>query len=308
MKLYVGITDGDWFEFLRQRPELGEANFWQPSGGRRFRAIEPGEPFLFKLHSPRNSVVGGGFLTSFEVLPYRMAWEFFGEANGAPDLAEMRRRIARYRNVEDDPGADFRIGCVMLTETFFFPEDEWIPVPSDWSLHIQQGKTYDTADVHGRRLWNEVLTRLQGLQVGQRPAIAAQGDLYGDPVPTRHRLGQGSFRALVSSTYQWRCAVTQEKAHPVLEAAHILPVSEGGRHEVPNGLLLRSDVHRLFDNGYVTITPDHEFRVSSRLKDEFDNGEPYYPFDRQRIWVPPSADSQPNKAFLEWHSGEVFRA
>ncbi len=70
-----------------------------------------------------------------------------------------------------------------------------------------------------------------------------------------------------------RCAVTKEKALPVLQAAHIRPVSEGGRHLVPNGLLLRSDVHALFDRGYVTITPEYEFRASLRLKDEFDNAE-----------------------------------
>ncbi|HEY8368084.1 MAG TPA: HNH endonuclease, partial [Thermodesulfobacteriota bacterium] len=54
MKLYVGVTDEDWFEFLRARPDLDEVNFWQPGGGRDFRALEPGEPFLFKLHAPRN--------------------------------------------------------------------------------------------------------------------------------------------------------------------------------------------------------------------------------------------------------------
>ena len=130
-------------------------------------------------------------------------------------------------------------------------------MPADWAPNIVQGKTYDTAEALGRRLWNEVSTRLHAQHVGESPGIASQGELYGDPVLTCRRLGQGSFRALVSSTYQWRCAVTQEKAHPVLEAAHILPISQGGRHELSNGLLLRSDVHRLFDNGYVTIAPDY---------------------------------------------------
>lgn len=307
MKVFVAITDSEWYEHLRARPQLDEANFWQPSGGRQFRAINVGEPVLFKLHSPRNYVVGGGFLANFEVLPYRMAWAFFGEANGAPHVVEMRRRIAKYRRVDDDPRADFDIGCIMLAGTFFFDEEEWIPVPADWAPNIVQGKTYDTAEVLGRRLWDDVSTRLLGRHVGESTAAARQGELYGDPVLTRPRLGQGSFRALVSSAYEWRCAVTQEKAHPVLEAAHILPVSEGGRHELPNGLLLRSDVHRLFDNGYVTITPDYTIRVSSRLKDEFDNGEPYYPYDKQRIWVPPGSQNRPSPAFLEWHSDEVFR-
>src|SRR6185369_266324 len=62
--------------------------------------------------------------------------------------------------------------------------------------------------------------------------------------------------------------------HPVLDAAHIRPVGPGGQHRLDNGLLLRTDVNRLFDAGYVTVNPDGRFLVSPRLKDDFDNGEP----------------------------------
>ena len=101
------------------------------------------------------------------------------------------------------------------------------------------------------------------------------------------RLGQGSFRVLVTDVYQRRCAVTGEKALPVLEAAHIKPVSSQGEHSIQNGLLLRSDVHTLFDRGYVTVTPDFQFRVSRRLKQDFDNGEHYFKLNGHQIWVPP---------------------
>src|SRR5215469_18301936 len=68
MKFYVAITDFDWFTFLADR-KPDEVNFWQPSGGRMFRALEPGEPLLFKLHSPRNFIVGGGFFSRFSQCP-----------------------------------------------------------------------------------------------------------------------------------------------------------------------------------------------------------------------------------------------
>jgi len=55
MKLYVGVTDNDWFRFLRDRPHLDEVNFWQPSGSSRFRALDPGGLFLFELHAPGES-------------------------------------------------------------------------------------------------------------------------------------------------------------------------------------------------------------------------------------------------------------
>jgi putative restriction endonuclease len=63
-----------------------------------------------------------------------------------------------------------------------------------------------------------------------------------------------------------RCAITGEKALPVLQAAHIRPVTKEGFHRVDNGLLLHSDLHALFDQGYLTVTPDHRVRVSRRLK------------------------------------------
>jgi putative restriction endonuclease len=85
MKIWVGITDYDWFSFLRGlAPD--EVNFWQPSGNRRFKLLQPGEPFLFRLHSPRNFIVGGGFFFRYSALPCSLAWPAFGLRNGVADL------------------------------------------------------------------------------------------------------------------------------------------------------------------------------------------------------------------------------
>jgi HKD family nuclease len=69
----------------------------------------------------------------------------------------------------------------------------------------------------------------------------------------------------VTGAYGGACAVSREHSLPVLEAAHIQPYGSEGAHDVANGLLLRADIHRLFDGGYVTVTPDHRFVVSQRL-------------------------------------------
>jgi putative restriction endonuclease len=71
MRGYVGVTDEEWFRFLAARPEISEAkvNFWRPGGGRRFHALEHGEPFFFKTRAPHNRVVGGGFYSGFAALP-----------------------------------------------------------------------------------------------------------------------------------------------------------------------------------------------------------------------------------------------
>ena len=59
MKFYVGVTDNEWFNYLK-RLQPDELNFWRPGGGTTFQVIDQGEPFLFKLHSPQNYIAGGG--------------------------------------------------------------------------------------------------------------------------------------------------------------------------------------------------------------------------------------------------------
>ena len=129
MQAYVGITDRHWFECLRSIPKLDEVNFWQPSGNREFRAIQPGELFLFKLHSPYNFIVGGGIFVHFSLLPISLAWEAFGISNGANSLSEMRIRVTKYRNQAYSHTNDDTIGCILLEQPFFLPENQWIPIP-----------------------------------------------------------------------------------------------------------------------------------------------------------------------------------
>ena len=73
MKAFVAVTDFDWFTFLSALPEIDEVNFWQPGGSHRFQSLSPGEPFLFKLHSPRDYIVGGRFFAHNSILPLRDA-------------------------------------------------------------------------------------------------------------------------------------------------------------------------------------------------------------------------------------------
>jgi putative restriction endonuclease len=263
VKLYVGITDSEWFKCLRAQPGLEEANFWQPGGRSRFRVLQPGELFLFKLHSPLNFIVGGGVFAHDEILPISLAWRAFGVSNGAASLQEMRERVGKYRSVPDDRGEDYQIGCRIITSPFFFGEAQWLPVPSSWSRYTQQGRAFDTDTVEGRDLWEQIQERIPHTT---SPGFSEQLPRYGEPTLIRPRLGQGTFRITVTSAYQRRCSVTGEKTLPVLDAAHIGPYGMGGVHEVSNGLLLRQDIHTLFDLGYVTIDQSRRVVVSKRIK------------------------------------------
>jgi putative restriction endonuclease len=304
MRLWVGVTDKDWFDYLAKlSPD--EVNFWQPSGNREFRVLQPGELFLFKLHAPLNFIVGGGTFVRYSKLPASLAWDAFGTKNGVDSLTRLRERVRRYRRESID--LDPVIGCNVLVEPFFLPRDKWIRAPESWAPNIVQGKTYDTATNEGQSLWSSVQTVIAPA-VADQPQATSDQPRYGSEYVTRGRLGQGAFRVLVTESYQKRCAITGEKTLPVLEAAHIRPYAEQGPHQVNNGILLRSDLHKLFDLGYVTVTPELKLEVSSRLREEWHNGREYYAYHgRELAFRPQVATDLPARAFLEWHNEHRFR-
>jgi putative restriction endonuclease len=312
---YIGLTDLEWYEFLAAEPRVDEVNFWQPHGGREFRAIAPGGLFFFKLHAPHKAIAGFGFFERFESLPAWLAWDCFGAMNGAPDFESMVERIVRLRGegATAARAGDFQIGCVMISAPVFFARDEWVAPPADWArTGIQQGKTYDLAYGEGLRIVEACFERAQraGRYWNVEPAtaeIARDAPRYGTPMLVHPRLGQGGFSLAVRDAYGGACAVTQEHSLPVLEAAHIRPYHRGGEHRVDNGLFLRRDLHRLFDRGYVTVTPDYTFRVGERLRDEFRNGRSYYGLDGTLIYRPEAERSRPSRELLEWHGREVFK-
>ena len=306
MRIFVAITDSDWFSYLsEQRPD--EVNFWQPSASNMFRALSPGEPLLFKLHSPNDYIVGGGFFSHYAVLPASFAWSTFGTKNGAATEAEMRRRIERYKRVGPNAEADYSVGCILLQSPFFFSREEWLPIP-DWRREIVRGKGYTTDDAVGARVWDEIEFRLKArATLFQDMEVGADRPRFGQAQTVLTRLGQGAFRVIVTDIYKRQCAFTNSHVLHVLDAAHIRPYAVGGTHSPSNGLLLRQDVHTLFDRGYLTVTPDYRVEVSHRLKDEFDNGKEYYAFQGRNIVLPESQIFRPSEEQLTWHNENVYR-
>lgn len=304
INLVVAVTDGDWFKTLRRQPDLGEVKFWAPSA-KNFRALKPGESFLFKLRAPHIVIVGGGIFTYANVLPCSLAREAFGEANVALSDQEMRSQIVRHLRTDPGDRSDFPIGCRILAQPFFLDEPDWTPVPENWSPNIVAYKTYKTDDVEGLHLWWAVNERLRWRPILDFTEIQTR---FGEPCLFRPRLGQGAFRVLVTDIYERRCAVTQERTLPALEAAYIRPYRDGGAHEARNGRLLRRDIHSLFDAGYVTVTPDLDFEVSRRIKEEFENGRHYYSLRGRRIKAPQDASQCPDPGALSWHNENCFRA
>ena len=159
----------------------------------------------------------------------------------------------------------------------------------------------------GRRVWIDCLQR-GAAAAGAIPLVAdaVEAARFGHPMLVLPRLGQGAFRLEVLDAYDNACAVTTEHSLPVLEAAHIRPYAEEGPHDVRNGIVLRTDIHRLLDRGYVTITEDHRFEVSRRLREDYENGKAYYAMQGQPLHLPGDRGIAPAGDHLRWHHENVF--
>lgn len=309
MNFYAGVTDYRWYNYLSNtNPE--DVNFWQPGGRLAFRALTPGEIFLFKLKSPHNVIGGAGFFAAQSQIPLSLAWDTFGIRNGFDSLEQFREKIQQYRG---DKERNPIIGCIALTSPVFFQKKDWIPIPTDWSNSIVQGKRYSTDTTIGSALWQQIQATLRQYRiatpVSQRLLNAEEPQLqYGEPVLRNVRIGQGAFRLSIIDAYTKRCAITGEKTLPVLEAAHIKPFAEAGPNYTSNGLLLRSDMHKLFDDGYITVTPNFKVEVSSRIREEFSNGKEYYQYHGKPLAIIPSLqENKPSAIYLNYHNSTIFR-
>jgi putative restriction endonuclease len=288
--IYLANTDNAWFDFLSPQ---------------NFHAIKQREILAFRLKSPRNVVGGFGLLSTSTVLPLQTAWETFEIANGAPSYEVFRSAIQALRS--DRIGPASIIGCRILSEPVFLRREAWFELPASWSRNIVGGKRFSTDDPEGLQLWNRLLDAAQfNLAYGGRSFSDFAQARYGPPTLITPRLGQGAFRIAVTEAYGRECALSGGKVLPALEAAHIKPYGEGGLHERCNGILLRKDIHSVFDTGYATIDTDYRFVVSDKVKSVFNNGNEYRKLHGTVIRLPRNLDDRPAIELLRWHNENRF--
>ena len=299
---FLGITDNNWFDSLRRNQITDEVNFWIPSAPAR-RHVEPGSLWLFKLKAPLNFIAGAGVFMHYSVLPLQMAWDAFGVGNGVPTVDAFRDAIMRYKH----PGADSwntDVGCAVLDQVVYLPRELWIPC---YTGSLVSGKHMVSAD--DQAIVRQVLRNLE--LTPSTPQVHALPFYSPDYTPQyalrEVRQGQGTFRVEVTDAYHRQCAVSRERSLPVLEAAHIIEWSDTHTNDVTNGILLRADIHKLFDVGYVTIDPDgYRFVVSKRLKEDYDNGKEYYELHGSHILLPENVNAWPDKERIKRHNTERF--
>jgi putative restriction endonuclease len=312
VKFWLGVTDNSWFNYL-ERHHFDEVNFWQPSATPPFKDAPTGMPFLFKLKRPNNHIAGGGFFVTYSQLPVSIAWEVFGEKNGAASFDDLREMLGPLGG----GGLSGDIGCTVLSNPFFLPPSQWISDPPGWSSNIVRGKMFDSGSPDGAAIWHSIAQHLKTRHadhpplptINQNYQLGEEKGKYGEPVLVAPRLGQSSFRVLVTDAYKRKCAITGESTLVALEAAHIVPYAKEGTHEIRNGMLLRADFHRLFDVGLVSVTADMRVKISPRIREAYFNGKAYYRMENQRLSVLPERHKlRPDPDRLDWHFKNRFQA
>jgi len=115
------------------------------------------------------------------------------------------------------------------------------------------------------------------------------------------RKGQGKFRLSLLEAYDGACAITSSHTLEAVEAAHIFPYVGDTTNHVTNGILLRSDIHTLFDLGLLKIGDDYSVIVSNQISEQS-----YRQLHGSKINLPTDISKQPSREALAWHRENVI--
>ena len=296
----IGIapTDLDWFETLREQQYPSAVNFWTPTPWNPKR-LDEGDRFYFLLKALYRKIGGYGYFSYYENMVTKEAWNRFGKGNGVNNLSELVARASRYaerHSVAFAPTEDPTIGCIVLDRPVFFDEDQFFR-PEDYGLsfprQVVKFKYFDVDSVG--------YAESPGSDYEIFQLVKEESNDYRSQ-QVRNRKGQAAFRQRVLGAYGHRCCVTGESSLEVLDAAHIQPYMNRKSNHVQNGLCLRTDFHKLFDAGLLTLDDDYHIILSDYLV-----SEEYAAYQGQEILLPSESFYSPSKEALMVHRGIVFR-
>lgn len=145
-----------------------------------------------------------------------------------------------------------------------------------------------------------VSVALVGLPIGDFDPTAIHDSRLKVIAQVSRRQGGPRFRRALVRAYEGKCAMTQYDAESALEAAHIVPYKGPQTNHPANGLLLRADMHDLFDLGLIAVDTD---RMRLRLATELE-GTKYEQYEGVRLWVPRESEAQPSIEALDMHRAQ----
>ncbi|GAA0190651.1 hypothetical protein GCM10009122_52450 [Fulvivirga kasyanovii] len=286
----ISPTDLDWFEFLRESGFNNEINFWTPTPW-NITGLGAGDKLYFMLKSPIRKIGGFGEFKEYVNLPLSVAWSRFGKKNGCKAKQELVDRLDKYKNKRStDPESILtsEIGCIVLDNVEFWDTESYLDLKNyeiDFPSNIVKIKYFNQLNTFDTNYY-------KSLTNGFNLVEDSQGK-YKKTREVVQRKGQSSFRVKISKAYNGACCITGEQTPELVECAHIQPYLNYNSNHVQNGLLLRADFHKLYDNGLLYINQDYKIEVSPLI-----NGDYYKRFHGKTINLPKSKADYPSKEAL----------
>lgn len=132
---------------------------------------------------------------------------------------------------------------------------------------------------------------------------SAEEDSETQVTEAKRREGQLKFRCLLLRNYLGICSISGENIEAVLEAAHIFPYRGAKSNHPQNGILLRADIHKLFDDGLISIDPkSYRILVIAAL-----NGSTYENFRDKKLVMPKQRNQQPSETAIAYHFSNIWK-
>lgn len=230
----------------------------------------------------------------------------FVDESGMPwrlDAGTVKRAIAKGWIEPTKPGPTGRVRELFPSDRFLAGHSELIKIWRDRALNAKAA--------------------VASIAEGLAPQSAADSDELRDPydgfdpdcipLDAFHkaittfrsvRQGQPAFRAALLEAYSVRCAVTGCQIPETLEAAHIIPHSlSGSQGALPaNGLLLRADIHALFDEGLIGFRPVCDGKILVEVSPVIAETE-YGNIHGRELRLPKNPGLSPSRAALTLRRG-----
>ena len=199
--------------------------------------------------------------------------------------------VSRYFGLEelDDPGLSLQAELTNIAETF-------LPLMASLRSRYAYGSDLVAMNRSLKASEEESSAETLGSFDPQSPTDGRRRIL----ASITQRQGQGPFRLSLLEAYEGKCAVTGAGTPQTLDAAHIFPYDGNQTNHVSNGILLRSDIHVLFDLGLLKIDDEYRVIVSNKIDED-----EYRRLHGSSITLPSDSAARPSKKALAWHRQNV---
>ncbi|MNK33957.1 hypothetical protein D3C87_524560 [compost metagenome] len=295
----ISSTDGNWFNYLKDNELSSYVNFWTPTP-RNTKDLKEGDRFYFMLKSPVWKIGGFGEFVRYENITPELAWNKFGNRNGNISKQDFINSIQEYMNKNSEKYGkrtldtySYKLGSIVLRNCEFWDKQDYKD-PEDYDIKFPlRAETIRCLDQDDPFLHDN--SGLTDFGLVNEPR---EDNVY----VVKYRNGQSVFKGKILKAYNNTCCITGETMPELLEAVHIQKYANKYSNHVQNGVLLRVDIHRLFDSNLLIVDKDYTIRISSLVTDEY-----YKHFDGKKINLPLLEQDRPSVEALALRENEFRR-